>query len=147
MVLLHTTLTLLSYVAFLLAFVVGILFLVQERQVKHKYMGRLFHGLPSLGSLDRVNFVALGIGFSLLSIGLVCGFIGARRVLGQWWTWDSKELFALVMWAAYLILWQLRLRATVRGRKVALFSVLGFLLVLMTVFGARYWLPSWHRYL
>ena len=147
MVILHMCCTLLSYAAFLLAFVSGALFLIQEWQVKHKRMGRLFHGLPALGTLDRVNFVALGVGFGLLSLGLLCGFVGARRVFGQWWTRDAKALVAVVMWGGYLAVWQLRLRATVRGRKVAVLSMLGFTLVLATVFGARYWLPSWHRFL
>ena len=147
MVLLHMACSLLSYAAFLVAFVSGILFLIQERQLKRKTLGLLFHRLPSLEVLDRTNFLAIGIGFGLLSIGTACGFLEAGILLGRWWLGDSKEYLTLVLWAAYLVLWLTRLRATLRGRRVALLSILGFGLVLFTVVGAGYLLSSSHPYL
>ena len=77
MVLIHMICSFLSYGAFLIAFLSGSLFLIQERQLKRKTIGVLFHRLPSLDVLDRVNFLAIGIGFALLSIGVGCGFIEA----------------------------------------------------------------------
>ena len=143
----HMSCSLLSYVAFLTAFLCGAFFLIQERQLKRKHMGRLFHRLPSLGTLDRANLLAIGIGFGLLSIGLACGLFGARLTHGQWWSWDPKELLTVGVWGTYLLLWWLRLRATLRGRKVAVLSVLGFGVVLLTWLGVSRWLPTWHAYL
>ena len=60
----------LSYGAFLVAFVAGLLFLIQDEQLKRKRMGLLFQRLPALGTLDHVNLVALGIGFALLTLAL-----------------------------------------------------------------------------
>ncbi len=147
MVLVHTSCSLLSYAAFLVAFVSGLLFLVQERQLKRKRMGLLFHRLPSLGWLDRLNFVAIGMGFVLLSVGALCGILEVRVRLGRWWMGDAKELLTLLLWLSYFILWLLRLRATLRGHRVALLSILGFSLVLFTYIGASHWLPSMHPYL
>ena len=147
MVLVHMFCSFLSYGAFLAAFVSGLLFLIQERQLKRKTMGMLFHRLPSLGLLDRVNFAAIGIGFGLLSVGLICGVIGMKELLGRWWISDPKTYLTVLLWGSYLILWLVRLRATLRGRRVALLSVMGFSLVLLTFLGARWLLPSFHRYL
>ena len=147
MVTIHTVCSLLSYVAFLVAFVAGALFLIQEHQLKHKRMGLLFHRLPALEALDRLNFLSIGVGFGLLSLGVVFGLWGSRRLLGTWWNWDPKELLTVVLWVAYLLLWLVRLRATLRGRKVALLSILGFTLVLFTFLGVSRWLPTWHAYL
>ena len=147
MVLAHTVLSLLSYVAFLVGFVSGLLFLIQERQLKRKHMGVVFRRLPALGTLDRLNFLAIGIGFGLLTLGVVFGICGSRRLRGTWWNWDPKELLTLVLWASYLVLWLVRLRATLRGRKIALLSILGFTLVLFTFLGVSRWLPTWHAYL
>ena len=144
MVVAHTLCSLLSYGAFLTAFVSGMLFLIQERQLKRKHMGRLFHRLPSLEALDRVNFLAIGIGFGLLSIGLALGFLGAGLLLGHWWTGDPKEYLAVALWGSYLTLWLVRLRSTLRGRRVALLSILGFSLVLFTFLGVNWLLPTWH---
>ncbi len=144
---LHTICSLLSYVAFLTAFAAGALFLVQERQLKHKHMGMLFRRLPALRTLDRLNALSIGVGFLLLTIGLGCGVVGARRLFGRWWDWDPKEAFALFLWGLYFMLWILRLRATLRGRKVAVLSILGFGLVIFTFLGVSRWLPTWHAYL
>ena len=147
MVVVHTVCSLLSYMAFLVAFISGALFLIQERQLKRKQMGLLFHRLPALETLDRLNFLSIGVGFGLLSLGVVFGLWGSRRLLGTWWNWDPKELLTVVLWVAYLLLWLVRLRATLRGRKVALLSILGFTLVLFTFLGVSRWLPTWHAYL
>ncbi len=147
MIVIHTVCSLLSYLAFLIAFVSGILFLVQEHQLKQKQMGWLFHRLPALGTLDRLNFLAIGVGFVLLSVGFAFGLWGARRVWGAWWNWDPKESLTLILWVSYCALWLVRLRATLRGRKVAMMSILGFTLVLFTFLGVSWWLPTWHAYL
>lgn len=147
MVVIHILCSLTSYLAFLVAFVAGILFLIQERQLKRKTLGVLFHRLPPLETMDRINFTAIGMGFALLSVGLLCGLAGTRRFLGQWWTGDPKAVLTIGLWAAYLLLWVMRLRATLRGRRVALLSVLGFGLVLFTFVGASWLLPSMHPYL
>ncbi len=146
-ILVHTICSLLSYGAFLVAFVSGVLFLIQERQLKRKTMGVLFHRLPSLAKLDQVNFVAVGVGFALLSIGMLYGLLEMRSEFGRWWTGDPKEYLTLTLWALYLALWLMRLRATLRGRRVALLSVLGFSLVLFTYLGASGMMRSWHPYL
>lgn len=146
MLLLHTGCSLMSEIAFLVAFIFGILFLLQERQLKRKTLGRLFHRLPPLNALEQINFAAISFGFALLSIGLACGFIGEHVLLGRWWTGDPKEYLTVGLWMLYFGVWWLRRRATLRGRRVALLSVAGFSFALVTLLGASWLLPSWHRY-
>ena len=144
MLVLHVLCSLLSYAAFLVAFIAGMLFLVQERQLKRKRMGVLFHRLPSLSFLDRTNFLMISSGFWFLSAGLAFGLIGTRLWRGRWWTGDPKEYLTVTLWGAYCVLWLVRLRSTLRGRRVALLSILGFGFVL-AAFAAVSWLvPSWH---
>lgn len=147
LVALHTVCSLFSYAAFLVAFVSGVLFLLQERQLKRKRMGLLFHRLPSLEVLDRVNFFSLGIGFGLLTLGVGCGFLGSRILFGRWWASDPKALLTVLVWALYLSLWVTRLRAALRGRRVAWLSVVGFSVVLVAVLSAGWLLHSRHPYL
>jgi ABC-type uncharacterized transport system permease subunit len=147
MIALHTWCSCLSYAAFLIAFITGALFLIQERQLKRKHMGLLFHRLPPLETLDRLNFAAISIGFGLLTIGATSGFIQAAKLRGTWWTGDPKEFGTVCLWLAYLALWVLRRRAMLRGRRVALFSVAGFTLVLLTFLGAGRLVPSLHPFI
>ncbi|MBI2884842.1 MAG: cytochrome c biogenesis protein CcsA [Candidatus Omnitrophica bacterium] len=135
---LHITCVLLSYAAFLVAFGSGALFLLQERQLKHKQMGLLFHRLPALGTLDRINVLAIGWGFALLSLGIAVGAAVGHAVTGRWWNVDLKIYGALLLWAVYLALWLLRVRATLRGRTVAVLSVLGFGLALIIWLGVNH---------
>lgn len=146
MILLHLLCAWLSYAAFLTAFVAGGLFLIQEHQLKRKQMGFWFHRLPSLESLDRLNFQAIGIGWALLTVGIVLGLGEARGRMGQWWNGDSKEVLTVALWVTYVLLWLVRLRSTLRGRRVALLSVLGFVLVVVSLVGAGRLIPSWHPY-
>ena len=146
MIALHTWCSLLSYGAFLAAFVTGILFLIQERQLKRKTMGMLFYRLPSLDALDRVNFRAISIGFGLLTVGATSGFLEAVLLRGRWWTGDPKEYLTVLLWAGYFALWVLRRRATLRGRRVALLSIAGFSLVLFSFVAAGRLMPSTHPF-
>ena len=146
MMTLHAWCSLLSYGAFLAAFIAGVLFLIQERQLKRKTMGVLFRRLPSLESLDRINFRAISAGFGLLTIGATSGFIEAALLRGRWWTGDPKEYLTVLLWASYLALWVLRQRATLRGRRVALLSIAGFTFVLFTFLGTGRIVPSLHPF-
>jgi ABC-type transport system involved in cytochrome c biogenesis permease subunit len=145
MVALHIFCMLFSYAAFLVAFISGLIFLLQEYQLKNKRMGALFRQLPSLDALDRINFFSIGAGFLLLSLGTLLGLIGSR-VVGKWWMGDPKEVLTVGLWAWYLVLWIVRLRSTLRGRRIALLSVLGFSFVLFTGLGASFILSSLHPY-
>ena len=144
MLIVHTVSSLLSYVAFLVAFGSGVLFLVQERQIKGKRMGVLFHRLPSLDQLEQVNVFAIALGFGLLTVGLSLGLVVSRLLRGVWWSGDPKEVLSATLWVCYLILWFARLRATMRGRRVAILSVVGFALVLFTFLGVSWLVPTWH---
>ncbi len=146
MVAIHMTCSLLSYFAFLAAFIFGLLFLIQDRQLKHKHMGWLFHRLPSLGTLEHTTVVAIGVGFALLTVGLAFGVFGMKHVVGRWWTGDPKEYLTLTLWVVYLVLWVAQLRSTVRGRRVALLSIAGFGLVMFTLIGPGELFRSLHPY-
>ena len=146
LILAHTVCSLLSYAAFLAAFVSGVLFLVQDGQLKHKHMGVLFHRLPPLAMLDRINFVALGVGFALLTLGVAFGLLSSWQLHGTVWRGSPQEVLIVTVWIAYLGLWLMRLRSTLRGRRVALLSILGFTLALFTFVQVSHWMP-WHAYL
>jgi ABC-type uncharacterized transport system permease subunit len=141
---LHISSTLVSYAMFLAASVSGALFLLQERQIKRKRMGVLFHRLPSLEQLERMNVWAIGLGFVLLTLGLGGGLLQSRLRAGAWWTGDVLEVLSATLWGCYLVLWLARLRQTMRGRRVAWLSVGMFCIVLVTCIALGAHVQSWH---
>lgn len=140
---LHVSLIIFSYAAFILTFIGGVMYLVQERELKAKTFGAAFYRLPALNTCDELSYRSLTIGFVLLTLGMVTGIIWNNQRDGRFWHYDPKEVLALVTWFVYLFMMHYRLTAGWRGRRVAWLSVAGFVIVLFTWIGARY-LPGYH---
>lgn len=102
--------------------------------------------IPDRTSLERTIHNFMVIGFIFLTALLVTGSIWAEETWGRWWGWDPKEVWALITWLIYLVYLHGRSRFGWRGRTVALFSAIGFVAVLFTLFGVTYLLPGLHSY-
>jgi cytochrome c-type biogenesis protein CcsB len=129
----HTSLTVLGDSAFAFAFIVSIMYLIQERQLKAKNLGAIFHRLPSLDIMDTLGYKALTIGWPLFTLGMLSGSIWANSAWGTYWSWDPKETWSLITWVVYLVLLHLRTIGW-RGRKMAYLSIVGFVFVLVSFF-------------
>jgi cytochrome c-type biogenesis protein CcsB len=129
----HTSLAMLGDAAFAFSFIVSIMYLLQERQLKHKRLGTIFHRLPPLDVMDTIGYRALSIGWPLFTLGMITGSIWAESAWGSYWSWDPKETWSLIVWLVYLVLLHLRTIGW-RGRKMAYFSIAGFLFVLASFY-------------
>ncbi len=129
---------------FALACAAGVLYLYQERAIKRKRLGSLYGRLPSLDRLDRVNHVCLLIGFPLMTVGLLAGFLYASTVWKSPWNWDPKEILALITWLIYAVLLHERLAVGWRGRRAAWLAIFGFSAVLITFLGVNLFLKGHH---
>jgi cytochrome c-type biogenesis protein CcsB len=129
----HTSLALLGDAAFAFAFIVSLMYLIQERQLKHKNLGAIFHRLPPLDVMDTISYKALSIGWPLFTLGMITGSIWAESAWGTYWSWQPKETASLIVWLIYLSLLHLRTIGW-RGRKMAYLSIAGFLFVMISFF-------------
>ena len=144
MIALHALVIFASYVAFFVAVVTGVTFLIQERRLKRKDPAILRASTVPLELLDRVNWWAVLIGFSLFSFGMVHGLFLAKRNWGSFWSGDPKEVWSGLTLAAYALVLALRLTAGLRGRRVVFMSVMSFLLVIFTFVGVNYFVGGRH---
>jgi cytochrome c-type biogenesis protein CcsB len=142
----HICLALLGNAALTLAFLAGIFYLVQERQLKAKKFGFFYRRLPSLEQLDSLNYWCLTIGFPLLTGGIISGSLYAQHTLGSFWSWDPKEILTLFAWLIYAILLHERLMVGWRGRRAALLAICGFLVLVATFIGANLWFSGYHSF-
>jgi len=129
----HTSLAVLGDSAFAFACIISIMYLIQERQLKSKHLGAIFHRLPSLDIMDTLGYKALTLGWPLFTLGMLTGSIWANSAWGTYWSWDPKETWSLITWVIYLALLHLRTIGW-RGRKMAFLSILGFAFVLISFF-------------
>jgi cytochrome c-type biogenesis protein CcsB len=142
----HTTVAFAAYAAFAVAFSAGIMYLIQERFLKKKKLGVLYHRLPSLDTLDDINYRCLTIGFPLLTIAIISGAIWAETAWGTYWSWDPKETWSLITWFVYAALLHGRLTTGWRGRRAAILAIVGFCILLFTFLGVNLLLPGLHSY-
>ncbi|MCI0527906.1 MAG: cytochrome c biogenesis protein [Nitrospira sp.] len=134
----HITLTLLGIVFFTLAFVVGIIYLVQEWLLKSKRLNVLYHKLPSLDLLDDLNQRFIYLGFPFLTLGIITGIILNKFVQDVYFTWEPKQIFTLVTWFFYLAMLHGRLTIGWRAKKAAYLAVIGFVGVVFTFVGVSH---------
>lgn len=144
MIALHATVLFTSYLAFFVALISGLLFLVQERGLKRKDPRLLSIRAAPLEALDRVNLFSLMVGFTLFTLGTFQGLLLARSNWGAYFTADPKEIWSGLTWGAYATLLLLRLTRGFRGRRMIFLSVMSFLLVIFTFLGVNYWVGSRH---
>ncbi|NOX34480.1 MAG: c-type cytochrome biogenesis protein CcsB [Deltaproteobacteria bacterium] len=141
----HIILVFTGEAALALACGAGILYLLQEKGIKSKSPGFFFKRLPSLDLLDNVGYTCLTTGFSLLTIGLVTGFIYAKAVWGRFWDWDPKEVFSVGTWLVYAALLHLRLYSGWQGRKSAIMTIIGFFIIIFTFLGVNMLIGGHHQ--
>lgn len=133
----HTTALIFAYASFFVVFVASIMYLLQERELKLKTFGAIFHRLPPLTTVNDIATAAATIGLTLLSLGIVTGMLWSSTRDGKLWRNDPKEIFAGLTWLLYLLLIVYRSSARWRGRRAAWLGVAGFALVLCTFLGTR----------
>ena len=141
----HIILVFSGEAALALACGTGILYLLQERGIQAKKPGFFFKRLPSLDLLDSAGYTFLTTGFTLLTMGLVTGFIYAKTIWGRFWGWDPKEVFSMGTWLIYAALLHLRLYSGWRGRKSAIMTIIGFLIIIFTFLGVNILLGGHHQ--
>lgn len=126
---LHVTLAILAYAAFTFSFVLSLLYLIQNRQIRRARTGLLFSRLPALEVIGRMNRTSVSIGLASLGISVLFGALWAHRVWRS--LADPKLAWAVATLALYgFLLWMDR--RGWEGRRVAVLSMLGFGVVLFS---------------
>lgn len=141
----HIPFMILSIASLTLTFVMALLYLLQERQLKSKSASFFTYHLPSLEACDRFSYRSLWLGFFLLTMGIVTGIIWSKHLFGVYWRWDYKETWSMLTWLMYAILIHGRLLSAWRGRKAAYFAIVGFVFMLFTI-GVSMIFRSYHSF-
>jgi cytochrome c-type biogenesis protein CcsB len=142
----HITFAFLGNAAFALSFGAGVMYLIQDRMLKSKRFTGIYRMLPSLDTLDKVNYTCLSFGFPLMTLGIISGAFWANTVWGTYWSWDPKETWALITWFLYAGLLHGRMTIGWRGRKAAIFAIIGFLLLLFSFLGVNLLVNGQHTF-
>jgi ABC-type transport system involved in cytochrome c biogenesis permease subunit len=143
---LHVTSNILAYAAFAIAFVLGLIFLLQNRMLRDRRPGATFWRFPALEVLERMSRSSVAVGVLAMMVGMTLGFILAERLHGSYWSGDAKEIVSLVILAAYGAYLWLSGTTTWRGARAAKLCVINFAFVLFSYTIVNLFLTEYHRY-
>jgi len=126
-------------VAFALAGATGAMYLLSNQRLRNKTAlpGSKF---ASLERLEHVTYLSVTLGFGLLTLGALMGFLWLLRdetkVLPP-----GKIILTGVIWVIYAIILHTPINPSFRGRKTAMLSIAGFILMIATVVAVQF-VPS-----
>jgi len=128
----HASFSTLAYGAFALACIAGVMYLVQERQLKTHHLHSLFYHLPPLPDLFGAITRLLWWGFALYTVGLVSGFF-----TGEPLPWP-QVVWAIAVWVLYGLILQGRHWHRLAPRRVAALCIIGFSAALGLLWGITF---------
>ena len=151
----HVSSLLFAYASFALACVIGVTYVLLFKEIKAKHLGFFYARLPSLQVLDRMNHVAIVVGWVFLTIGIIVGAIWAAQAQGGYAgdprvqamsLKDPKIIVALVCWLVYSFELFAARRIGWGGRRAAYLSTLGFVIVLLNFVPISYFFTQSHNF-
>lgn len=114
-------------VAFAIAAAGGLMYVIAARRLRAKRPA-----LPMFASLERLESMtmsAVTVGFALLTVGLVTGVVS----MNHYRTSPAKLLMACLAWMVYAVVLHVPFNPRWRGRRAAILSVFGFVLMIGTL--------------
>ena len=138
----HVSLIMISYSLFAFITLNAIVALILMARKKSE--AQVSASLETITVLSRLMLYPAVL---LLSVGIFLGAVWANVSWGSYWSWDPKEVWALVTMIVYGIAFHRQSLPWLR-RPVAfhLYMIFAFLTVLMTYFGVNYLLGGMHSY-
>lgn len=97
-------------------------------------------------TLDNISYRIIGLGFPLLTIGIIAGAVWANEAWGSYWSWDPKETWALITWLVFAAYLHSRITRGWQGRRPAILAASGFLVVWVCYLGVNLLGKGLHSY-
>ncbi len=131
---LHLTFVFLSLSIFSVAFVVGVIYLIQEYRIKHKQSGGILDRFPPLETLDQIHSKSLWTGFALFTVGIITGAGWSKSTLGLYVTNNTTQILSFGVWIFLALFLNLRIPKGWIGKRGILLSGLGLVALLFLLF-------------
>lgn len=97
-------------------------------------------------TLDNISYRMIGLGFPLITIGIIAGAVWANEAWGSYWSWDPKETWALITWLVFAAYLHARITKGWQGRRPAILAATGFVVVWVCYLGVNILGKGLHSY-
>jgi len=128
----HASMSLFAYGVFALACIAGVMYLLQERQLKTHQLRSIFYHLPPLSDLFAAIIRLLWWGFALYTLGLVTGFFIDQPLPTR------QVVCAIGVWLLYAAILQGRYLRRLAPKSVAALCIIGFSAALTLLWGITF---------
>ena len=151
----HVSSLLFAYASFGLAGALGLIYMLQFKEIKKKHLGYFYTRLPSLQILDVMNSRAVAVGWLFLTFGVIVGVVWtaeARAIAPndpnlQAMSLDDPKIFiALLTWGVYSFAMFARRTLAWSGRRAARLSAIGFGFVMLNFLLINYFVTTSHSF-
>ncbi|MGW4152856.1 c-type cytochrome biogenesis protein CcsB [Micromonospora chersina] len=133
---------------FLLGVVPAVAYLMRSgwEQGKRSFPYTLARRLPAAAGLERLTFTLHAFAFPIFTFAVIAGAIWAEAAWGRAWGWDPKETWAFISWVVYAGYLHARATPSVKRNVATWIAVVGFLTMLMNLFGVNFFFTGLHSY-
>ncbi len=131
----HVISSTLAYSVLSMAAVQAILLAVQDRHLRKHHPGGFIRALPPLQTMEGLMFEMIIIGFVLLTISLISGFIFLDDMFAQHLV--QKTILSILAWLAFAMLLWGRYRFGWRGCTAIRWTMIGFVVLALAYFGSK----------
>jgi cytochrome c-type biogenesis protein CcsB len=148
----HVTALTLATGIFLIAAVLGVVYLWIDRYTRRVAAGRAAPGhgiirrLPGIEQIDRLTYRTVVFGFPVWTFGVIAGAIWADQAWGRYWGWDPVETWAFITWVLYAAFLHARATAGWRGRRAHYVQLLGFAALIFNILVVQVFIAGLHSY-
>jgi len=142
----HASVSIMGYTALALSALYALMYILQNRNIKKRNLGKLFNQLPAITYLEKMSVRSVFIGIILLGIGILQGHLEANSVMGSFWQNDIKVIVIDSIWIIYVIGYAVSRLMRWRGIYMAYFSILGFLFLILGGYLVIYISESFHAF-
>ncbi|MEJ2621786.1 MAG: cytochrome c biogenesis protein CcsA [Candidatus Thiodiazotropha sp.] len=131
----HILVSMLAYSLFTLASVQAILLAIQDHHLRQRHPGGFIRALPPLQTMESLLFEMIAVGFVLLSLALLSGFAFLENMFQQHLA--HKTVLSIIAWLVFgTLLWG-RYRFGWRGQKALIWTLSGFVVLMLAYFGTK----------
>ncbi len=131
----HVIISILAYSVLTMAAVQAVLLAIQDRQLRSHHPGGFIRALPPLQTMEGLMFEMITIGFILLTLALLSGFLFLEDMFAQHLV--HKTLLSILAWVIFAILLWGRYRFGWRGRTAIRWTLTGFIVLALAYFGSK----------
>lgn len=132
---LHIVISIVAYGLLALAAVQAVLLALQDHRLRHRQPGGFLRGIPPLMTMETLLFQMIGVGFALLTLALLSGFLFVEEIFAQHMV--QKTMLSIAAWLIFgTLLWGRR-RYGWRGRIAIHWTLAGFAVLMLAYFGTK----------